>query len=556
MLSRLQIKDLAIVANLAADFRPGMTALTGETGAGKSVLIDALGLALGDRADNGMIRGGRARAEVTAVFDVHGAHQARDWLRSRDLDAEEECILRRLLVRDGQSRAFVNGTPVPLKLLQELGALLVDIHSQHAHQSLLRPEQQRELLDEYAGNRAVRDEVGDLYRQWQQAESTLAEARKNTLEYDERLDLLRFQSEELTALGLTPGEAEAIDREQRMLSHAVELGEQCGAVLRVLAEDEESVRTRLTRSVRSLEAMLKLAPELRECGEMLETAVIQVEEAAAALRRFADGIELNPERLEQVEQRLSDLHDLARKYRCAPEDLPERLRTIQNELRHLERSGIRADELEVEKERLRKAYYEQAERLGATRDSAAGKLAESVSNLIASLGMPDGRVRILVEKLPSQKASPTGLERVEFQFSANPGQPLQPLNRVASGGELSRISLAIQVATLQCGLIPTLIFDEVDVGIGGGIAEIIGRMLRQLGAERQVLCVTHLPQVASQGQDHLLISKHSQKQEVTTEIIRLQGESRIEEVARMLGGVKITTSTLAHAREMISLAAD
>ncbi len=553
MLSHLHIRDLAVVANLTAEFSPGMTVLTGETGAGKSVLIDALGLALGDRADKSMIRAGRPRAEISAVFDIQAGSQAQAWLQSHEFDTEEPCILRRVLIRDGASRAFVNGTPVPLRTLQELGQTLVDIHGQHAHQSLLRPDQQRLLVDEFADHPQLQREVATTYHAWQQSQSRLNDLKSGMQERRERAELLGFQIVELTALNLNPGEVEEIDREQRLLSNAGELGQRSGLVLALLTDEEESIEARLHSASRELEAMLESAPELQECLEMLDTAAIQVGEAGSTVRQFAENIEFNPERLSQVERRLGDIHDLARKYHCRPEALPERLAEMKSEAQVLGQDDSELEALEQQTAKLEQSYLERATALSRARNQGARKLGSAVSECISALGMPDGQLQIRVEQQPLAKSSPSGLDKVEFLVSTNKGHPAQPLAKIASGGELSRISLAIQVSTIRCGLIPTLIFDEVDVGIGGGIAETIGRLLRQLGGERQVLCVTHLPQVASQGLEHLLISKQAEGDSVTTRIVRLTGESRIAEVARMLGGVQITASTLAHAEEMVSL---
>ncbi len=551
MLTHIHIKDLAIVTTLEAELGPGMTALTGETGAGKSILVDALGLVLGDRADNGMIRSGCDRAEITAVFRIAEPADANRWLEQHALDAGNECILRRVLDRKSGSRAFINGSPAPLKSLQALGAELVEIHGQHAHQSLLQREQQRRLLDDYAKQNRLCQQVADLYSSWHQAEQELASLRTASSERSERLELLHFQVAELSKLAPVAAELENLDRDQRRLSNASLLLRQCGRVLTELDESEESILMRLSQTGRELEEILSLEPSLGECREMLENAAIQIQEATSTLRNYAEGIDLNPQRLEEVEIRLGEIHDLARKYRSRPEELPARLIVMEQELEQLEHAGDHLNELESKVVQLSADYLKQASLLSKKRQQAAGRLQKAVTQGIQTLGMPQGEVRIRVERLPAEKASAHGLDRVEFQISANPGHPLQPLARVASGGELSRISLAIQVAAIDCAQVPTLIFDEVDVGIGGGVAEIVGRLLHQLGEERQVLCVTHLPQVAARGHHHLLISKHPEEKSVTTRISELEGEERIQEIARMLGGIDITAKTLSHAGEMV-----
>ena len=553
MLTRLHIKDLAIVTTLDAEFSNGMTSLTGETGAGKSILIDALGLALGDRADTGMIRAGCDRAEITAVFQLDDSKEANQWLTQQALDAGGECILRRVLVREGNSRAFINGSPAALKSIQSLGEQLVDIHGQHAHQSLLRTDHQRELLDDYAGTRKLRDSVAGLFHEWHQAVTDRERVYKTAAERRARFELLRFQIDELNTLALGSGEVEEIDREQRRLSSAGQLRIQCARILDLLDEEESSARAQLIRASTELNRMLQLEPELADCREMLESAAINVDEAVATLRDYAENIELDPKRLARVEQRLEEIQDIARKYRCRPQELPEHLAILQRELDEIEHIDSRLEQLEQRCSELEKHLLAQSEKLHEARGAAAETLGKTVSSDIRKIGMPDGRVEILVEKLPDGRTTANGLDRISFLVSTNPGQPPQPLAKVASGGELSRISLAIQVATIRCGSIPTLIFDEVDVGIGGSVAEIVGRLLRSLGEERQVLCVTHLPQVAARGRHHLQIRKRSGKNGVMVEIGTLEGDARVLEIARMLGGIDITENTLAHANEMISL---
>lgn len=553
MLTRLHIKDLAIVTTLDAEFSNGMTSLTGETGAGKSILIDALGLALGDRADTGMIRAGCDRAEITAVFQLDDSKEANQWLTQQALDAGGECILRRVLVREGNSRAFINGSPVTLKSIQSLGEQLVDIHGQHAHQSLLRTDHQRELLDDYAGTRKLRDSVAGLFHEWHQAVTDRERVYNTAAERRARFELLRFQIDELNTLALGSGEVEEIDREQRRLSSAGQLRIQCARILDLLDEEESSARAQLIRASTELNRMLQLEPELADCREMLESAAIHVDEAVATLRDYAENIELDPKRLARVEQRLEEIQDIARKYRCRPQELPEHLAILQRELDEIEHIDSRLEQLEQRCSELEKHLLAQSEKLHEARGAAAETLGKTVSSDIRKIGMPDGRVEILVEKLPDGRTTANGLDRISFLVSTNPGQPPQPLAKVASGGELSRISLAIQVATIRCGSIPTLIFDEVDVGIGGSVAEIVGRLLRSLGEERQVLCVTHLPQVAARGRHHLQIRKRSGKNGVMVEIGTLEGDARVLEIARMLGGIDITENTLAHANEMISL---
>ncbi len=553
MLSRIHIKDLAIVSSLEVEFSTGLTALTGETGAGKSILVDALGLALGDRADTGMIRNGCDRAEITAVFIPGDNHDIQSWLREHDLEAGEECILRRVLVPSGSaSRAYINGSPVPVKLLQAFGDLLVDIHGQHAHHSLLRRGFQLDLLDEYAGHGKLRKQTEEQFRQWREASDKLERLRRDSSDRSEQLELLRYQVKELAELRLEAGEIEALAEEQRRLSNAGQLMESCGSLVGLLYENDDALHGRLSHGTAQIEELVATDPTLSEPRELMENAAIQIQEAAHSLRHYLDRLELDPARLENVDQRLADIHELSRKHRCKEEELPALLLRLQDDLETLEHADIHLADLETEVAELRENYMTQAKKLSDQRQSAAQKLQQEVTEGMQNLGMPGGAFEVGLETLEEENATANGLNRVEFLVSANPGQPVKPLIKVASGGELSRISLAIQVATARCSGVPVLIFDEVDVGIGGGTAEIVGTLLRQLGQFRQVLCVTHLAQVAAQGHNHLQVAKSGNGGEVWTEVNALQEEERISEVARMLGGVEITDQTLAHAREMVA----
>jgi DNA repair protein RecN (Recombination protein N) len=552
MLSHIYVKDLVIVSTLELELSGGMTALTGETGAGKSILIDALGLTLGEKSDNAMIRTGCGRAEVSAEFDLTRHPEATAWMEAQGLDDAGHCILRRLLVRTGRSRAYINGRPVPLQQLQALGALLVDIHGQHEHQSLLRAGEQRRLLDEYAGAAELALQVADRFRDYRAARIRLEELQAQARDRISRLELLAFQRDELEALAVTAEELQELDREQRRLHNTGRLQETSARLLQNLYDDEHSIQSGLNRAVMELDELLAFSSHLGEPRELIEGAMIQVQEAAGALRDFADGLEPDPQRLEHVEQRLSDIHDSARKYRSTPEELPARLEEIHRELAVLESADLELEQLERQVAGLREDYLTTAAKLSRRRQEAAARLSETVSAAMQTMGMDGGRLEVRVEALEEEKAGATGLDAVAFLVNANPGQPLQLLAKVASGGELSRISLGIQVATAECGRVPTLIFDEVDVGIGGGVAEIVGQLLRRLGDARQILCVTHLPQVAAQAHRQLQVKKQTEDGQTYTGIAPLTPKQRVEEVARMLGGVEITKKTLAHAREMLA----
>ena len=554
MLTQLRIRDYAIVEDLDLDLAAGMTAVTGETGAGKSILVDAIGLLLGDRADSGVIRHGAERADLTALFDLDALPAARVWLAERDLDRDRECQLRRVVARTGRSRSYINGVPQPTQALRELGEWLVDIHGQHEHQSLLRREAQRQLLDDYAGNQARVAELDANYQTWSRLRRELRDLRQAASERDARMDILRYHLRELAALNLAEGEVAELEREQRRLAHASQLLDTGQRLLNGLTEsDETSIADRLDHSLRELEALSRLDARLAPVGEMLNTALIQIQEASGELRGYVQALDLDPERLARVDQRLAAAHQLARKHRVTAEELPALRARFETELDALEHSETRLEALQQAVKTARASYQTAADRLSERRAAAARALGERVSTALAGLGMPGGRFAIGLERL--EQPTPAGLETVEFQVSANPGQPLRPLAKVASGGELSRISLAIQVITAHAARIPTLIFDEVDSGIGGGVAEVVGRQLRALGGDRQVLCVTHLPQVAAQAHQQFKVEKQTDGTTTHTQVVLLEPDERVTEIARMLGGLELTENTLAHAREMVDNAA-
>ncbi len=553
MLTQLRIRDFAIVEELELELATGMTAVTGETGAGKSILVDAIGLLLGDRADNGVIRHGADRADLSASFDLDALPAARAWLAERDLDHDRECHLRRVVARAGRSRGYINGVPQSTQALRELGEQLVDIHGQHEHQSLLRREAQRQLLDDYADNQALATELAEQYQTWSRLRRELRALRQAASERDARMDLLRYHLRELAALNLVEGEAAALEDEQRRLAHASQLLDTCQRLLGWLSEDEESsIADRLDRGLRELEALNRLDTRLAPVGELLNAALIQIQEASGELRRYARTLDLDPNHLARIEQRLTAAHQLARKHRVAADALPALRARFEVEWNTLEHSETQVAALQQAVKTARAAYQACADRLSARRAAAARDLGERVSAALAGLGMAGGCFTVVLERLEQPTAA--GLETVEFQVSANPGQPVRPLAKVASGGELSRISLAIQVIAAHATHIPTLIFDEVDVGIGGGVAEIVGRQLRALGDGRQVLCVTHLPQVAAQAHQQFKAEKHTDGGATHTRVVALEPEERVTEIARMLGGLELTENTLAHAREMVDKA--
>ena len=555
MLTHIFVKDLVIVSTLELDFRDGMTTLTGETGAGKSILIDALGLALGDKADPSLVRNGCERAEVIAGFALAPDSPAIEWLSKQDLDDQDECILRRLVASKGRSRAFINGRPASTNQLQEVGQLLVDIHGQHAHQSLLRNTQQRDLLDAYGGHTALAGQVAEHFLRFRDIDKRLIQLRAASADRAARLELLRYQVEELAALGLTAADIEELDREQKRLSNLGQLQNTTGALLHQIYDAEPSLHDQLRHAGSAIEELTGIDPLLGETRELLDGSAIQLQEAATNLRAYLDALDIDPASVNEVEAKVAQLHDLGRKYRVLPQQLPDTLDQLATELRSLEQADVTLGDLAQDREEARADYLAAAEALSEARALAASRLGEVVTESMQQMSMAGGQFRASLERLDDDAAGAFGLDRIELLVSANPGQSLQPLAKAASGGELSRISLAIQVATAECGSIPTLIFDEVDVGIGGGVAEIVGRLLRKLGTSRQILCVTHLPQVAAQAHQQLRVRKQTRKGQTFTNIQTLDDTERVEEIARMLGGTEITETTRAHAEEMLRASA-
>ncbi|MDC0662445.1 DNA repair protein RecN [Marinobacter sp. SS21] len=552
MLTQLTVTNYAIAERVELQFKGGMTALTGETGAGKSIVLDALGLAMGGRADAGAVRHGAKRADITASFDVSRIRDAQQWLQAHELDDDSDCILRRTVSKDGRSRAYINGQPCPLGHLKDLGALLMDIHSQHQHQSLLRKDTHRKLVDEFAGALALADRTRAAWRSWQQTRERLNERQQNADEAEARLQLLRYQVEELNRLALTEGEQAQLEAEQEQLSHADTVRHNCHQAAMLCSEDETSAASLLRQALNQLEQLPIQVSALNDTIQMLSEAQIQAAEAGDNLLRFAEDYDADPARLAEVEERLSALYQLARKHRIAPEELPALHQALSQELAALDGGEDSLEQLEAELDQQRQAYMVLAEELSHARGTAAEQLDQRIAEELKQLSMPS--VQFVTRLSPSADGEPAaqGLEEVEFLVSANPGQPARPLAKVASGGELSRISLAIQVVVAQTSTTPTLVFDEVDVGIGGGTAEVVGRLLRALGENGQVLCVTHLPQVAAQCHQHLFVSKFTERDATFSRIETLGDQERVNEVARMLGGVDMTEQTLAHAREMVS----
>lgn len=553
MLVHLAVNNYAIVDHLELELGGGMTVVTGETGAGKSIMLDALALTLGDRADSGAVRPGADKADLLATFDISDIPEARQWLDERDLSSDDQVILRRVVTAEGRSRGYINGSPCPQQDLKALGEMLIDIHSQHEHQSLLKTDTHRRMLDAFAGAGELARQVQLAAQRCRQTEQALHQASQDGEEYSSRVQLLTYQLEELDNLSLQDGELEQLEDDQRQLANAEHITHSCQQVINLCSEsDSGSVLQALTASLQRLGNLHTHNRNLDEANSLLASAQIQVEEAVGELTRYLDHFEADPERQQQIEERLGVIYDLARKHRINPDELPALQQRLIDELESLQQQGADAEKLAEELEAYRKHYRELAAELSEQREEAATRLAAAVTGEVQQLGMPGGTVKVQLTSNKPDSYAPTGMETVEFLVSANPGQPAKPLAKVASGGELSRISLGIQVVTAQTSRVPTLVFDEVDVGIGGPTAEIVGRLLRQLGARGQVLTVTHLPQVAAQGHQHLFVRKEQSKTSTRTRIDQLDEAGRVQEVARMLGGIDLTEESLAHARKLMS----
>jgi DNA repair protein RecN (Recombination protein N) len=553
MLVNLTIIGLAVVKTLDLDLDKGMSVLTGETGAGKSILFTALGLALGERADAGYVRPDCKRAEINLEFDLIDAPLAQQWLQDNDLDDNGECLIRRIISQDGRSKATINNRPVTLQTLQELSGKLVEIHGQHAHLTLLNSDEQRRLLDAYGQNQALLDELNSCYQAWQTTHKELAALQKAASDQTEREAMLTYQIDELQQLDMVNFNYAALTEEHDKLANLGEILQTGQSLVDALYENEQvSALTLLNHSISELTHITRYAPELNEVAQMLAEARIQTEEAALQLRRFLEAQEADPLRLNAIENQLGTIHQLSRKHHIAPEALPTQLAKLAQELDNLTHSSERIEALSDKAEQLSAQYRALAGQLSERRQEQGRKLQQQISTVIKELGMPHGEFLVSIHPQPSSTPKPNGLDKIEFLVASNPGLPAKPLAKVASGGELSRISLAIQVTTANDKTTPTMIFDEVDSGIGGGIAEIVGQKLRRLSANRQVLCVTHLPQVAAQAHQHLFVAKNQQTDLTSSTVRLLDTQERITEIARMLGGVHITANTLAHAEEMLA----
>ncbi|MFM0014204.1 DNA repair protein RecN [Paraburkholderia sediminicola] len=555
MLRHLSIRDFVIVAALDLEFDSGFTVFSGETGAGKSILIDALALALGARADANVVRTGESRADITAEFETHA--QVEQWLDEQALGTTGDddhhggtVMLRRVVDANGRSRAFINGTAATLAQLREVGEMLVDIHGQHAHQLLMRPDAQRELFDTHAGLAEPAAAVTRAWRSWREKIQAVEHAQTRDRELQLERERLAWQLTELDKLSPQPGEWEEVNAEHRRLSHSANLIDGVQGALGALSESDEAMITHLASIVSKVRDLAEIDPALNDVLAALEPAEIQLQEAAYSLSHYAQKLELDPDRLARVEKRLDALHSAARKFRLRPETLPEEHEARRAQLAALD-AAADLDSLHAAEAKAKEAFLAEAKKLSKARAKAGKALGAAVTTGMQELSMKGGSFEVALVPLPEGGAH--GLEQVEFRVAGHAGVPLRPLAKVASGGELARISLALAVIASAASPTPTLIFDEVDTGIGGGVAEVVGRLLHQLGQARQVLCVTHLPQVAARGDHHFQVAKSGNgKGGTVSSVTSLDRASRVEEVARMLGGLEITATTRKHAKEMLA----
>jgi len=551
MLRALSIRDFVIVDRLDLEFDGGFTVLTGETGAGKSILIDALALVLGERSDAGVVREGCSRAEISAEFALDHLPDAVQWLEANDLSEEgAACLLRRVLESNGRSRAYVNGRPCTLQQVKELGEKLVDIHGQHEHQSLLKTASQRSLLDAFAGSRDLAQEVEAAWRSWQQVRRQRLELEKDAATLAAERERLQWQVDDLTRLHFAADEWDQLQSDHARLAHAAALIEVVEQSMETLSEGEAAALAAINGAISRLQGARDFDPALQEILDVLEPAQIQLQEAVYSLRHYRQRVELDPERLREVEQRLESVHGTARKYRVTPERLPELLDEASQRLEQLT-EGLSSAALEKKETQAHDAFLALARKLSDERQRAATDLSNKVSQAMQTLAMAGGRFEVKLEPLADGSAH--GLEQVEFLVAAHGGASARALAKAASGGELSRISLAIQTVTSEVADVPVLIFDEVDAGIGGRVAEIVGRMLKQLGKRHQVMCITHLPQVAAAADHQWQVAKRQAKGVMVSSVSVLERGQRVEEIARMLGGVKITDTTRKHAAEMLGI---
>lgn len=554
MLKSIDIKGLAVVNTLNLELTQGLTVLTGETGAGKSILLTAMKLCLGERADTGLLRPGVERADITLDFDIKNTKLVKHWLQQHDLNDDDECLIRRTINSDGRSRAFINSQAVNLKTLQSLSTHLVSIHGQHAHLDLLQPQKQCQLLDDSCQPDSKLGQCRQAYDLWKSLIDEQSQLTDGHQDNDSEKKLLQYQIEELEQANIAELDYDELVQEHTRLSsmtRIIELGESQASLL--YENDVSSIHTQLSEICQQTQTLSELAPAFSPINRQLNESLIQIHEASRDLRSTLDQQETDPEQLDKTDQQLSNIHQLARKLQVEPYQLQATFIDIQARLHKLETLDERLVTLKAELITTEKKYQKIAQQLHQQRLDKAKDLSKDITTTLKTLGLPDGQFSINVDYDSQAKPSPQGLDQVQFNVTTNPGMPVMPISKVASGGELSRISLAIQVVATQANTTPTLVFDEVDAGIGGGVAETVGKKLRELADQRQIICVTHLPQVAAQGQTHLFVNKEKDDNQTQTQVKSIDMKKRIYEIARMLGGVKISEKTLAHAKEMLGI---
>jgi DNA repair protein RecN (Recombination protein N) len=541
---------MAVIDSLNLDFKSGMTVLTGETGAGKSILLDALGLILGDRADTNIIRGGTNKTDITAIFSIKNNSNINDRLDEMEIESDDELFIRRTISKDGRSRAYLNNTPVPIQTLREIGEHLVDIHGQHAHQSLSRAKTQRELLDQFGQYDSLLKDISTIYQEWKQVSEQLQNYKADGKDFEARLTLLKYQIEELEQLTISESEYTKLSEELKRQSHSQRLLDSCREILSDLLESEFSINDRLSQHQKEINDLCAIDNSLENISKLLDSATIQIEEASHELKNYVDRFDIDANQMSIIENRLDKLHDLSRKHKVKPETLPEHLNLLTTQLNQLEGGQEQHELLQQQKTDLTEQYFKLAKKLSKKRSDAVNKFSVSVTKKMHELGM-GGKFSIDIERIENETPRQLGMDKISFMVSTNPGQPLRPITKVASGGELSRLSLAIQIIGSKDNGVATMIFDEVDAGISGSIAEIVGKLLHGLAEYRQIFCVTHLAQVASCGHHHCRVIKTTKANVTFTQVEYLDQQERVDEIARLLAGKEVTSESRANAAKML-----
>ena len=553
MLLQLNIQNCAIVRSLDIDWQQGMTTITGETGAGKSIAIDALGLCLGDRAVTNVVRPNCSKAELAATFDTSKNKQAQKWLKKHDMLLDSECILRRVISAEGRSKAYINGSQVPLAQLKEVGQLLINIHGQHDHQLIVKASEQRNILDAYANHQHLLDDVKYYYHQWRELSQEAKQLQENKLQREAKQQLLQYQVNELNEFSLQADEFESLETDYKRQSNGQHILNETLIAVQQLSENEQfNVVDGLRQATEQIASLGNYDPALKTIAEQLNESLIQVEDASQEIKHYYESLELDPQAYTLIEERYSTAVQLAKKHQVAPETLAEFHQQLLQELQAFSSDESRLNQINDDIEATKQKYHDAAHTLSQSRQKSAVKLSKMITKSMADLNMPHGKFFIDICQEQDTKLSVNGNDKVSYLASLNPGQALEAMNKVASGGELSRISLAMQVILADKVVTPSLIFDEVDVGISGPTAAMVGAKLQQLAKNTQVICVTHLPQVASKGHQQLFVAKLTDGEHTETTVTELSSDGRVQEIARLLAGDKITENSLANAQELLA----